>query len=133
MARQARNSDRRLTRDERQRVEQLHAQIEQEKPEILSRAKRMKAEIDARTTGAATSDLASEALNEAQQAIRHERRTQGYSLAEMERRTGISKPFLSRLERDSEANPTLETLSRIAAALGKRIHISLVDAKLPER
>jgi transcriptional regulator with XRE-family HTH domain len=44
-----------------------------------------------------------------------------------ERLTGIAKASLSRLENDPAANPTITTLDRIAAALGKKILIQLAD------
>lgn len=69
-----------------------------------------------------------ERLRQAVEAIKRERKLQNVSLTELERRTGISKSSLSRLENDPTANPTIETLIRIAEALGKQILITLAPA-----
>ena len=45
----------------------------------------------------------------------------------MQERTGMSRSAISRLENDELANPTLETLSRYAEALGKQLAIMLTD------
>lgn len=49
--------------------------------------------------------------------IRMERNRSGLSLARLAEMTGISKTYLVRLEGDEKANPSLETLHRIATAL----------------
>lgn len=49
--------------------------------------------------------------------IRAERTRSGFSLAQLAELTGISKTYLVRLEGDERANPSLETLHRIAVAL----------------
>ena len=61
------------------------------------------------------------------QQLRALREEQGVSLAELERRTGIRKSALSRLENSKAPNPTLATLIRYAAALGKTIDLSIAD------
>jgi transcriptional regulator with XRE-family HTH domain len=53
--------------------------------------------------------------------LKQERERQKLTLAEMSRRTGIDQAALSRLETGKNSNPTLDTLSRLAAALGKTI------------
>ena len=45
----------------------------------------------------------------------------------MRDRTGMSRSAVSRLENDDAANPTIETLSRYAEALGKELAITLTD------
>jgi DNA-binding Xre family transcriptional regulator len=52
--------------------------------------------------------------------FKEERRRLNLSLADLSERTGMDQAALSRLENGKQANPTLETLSRVAAALGKR-------------
>lgn len=49
------------------------------------------------------------------------REQQGLSLSEVSSRCGIEKSALSRLETGQNTNPTLETLWRYAAALGRRL------------
>jgi hypothetical protein len=47
--------------------------------------------------------------------------TAGFTLAEVSRRCGIDQPALSRLENGHNQNPTLDTLWRYAAAVGRRL------------
>lgn len=63
--------------------------------------------------------------------LRAAREELGLSLAEMEKRTGIHKSALSRLENSKAPNPTLATLARYAAAIGKSIDISVADLAQP--
>jgi transcriptional regulator with XRE-family HTH domain len=46
----------------------------------------------------------------------------------MKERTGIERSTLSRLENDAEANPTVDTLTKYAAAVGKKVLVVLADA-----
>ena len=65
--------------------------------------------------------------------LKQERERQNLTLAEMSRRTGIDQAALSRLETGKNSNPTLDTLNRVAAALGKVICWSFQDAdKTPQ-
>ena len=54
-------------------------------------------------------------------ALKAERQRRGLSLADVEARSGLKRSAISRLENDSNANPTLLTLYRYAAALGVRL------------
>lgn len=51
------------------------------------------------------------------QRLRDERQRAGLSLARLAEETGMSKTYLLRLETDDDANPSLDVLTRIAAAL----------------
>ena len=53
----------------------------------------------------------------------------GLSLADVAERSGIDKAALSRLENGIQANPTVETLLRYAAAVGKRLRWTLEDVR----
>jgi DNA-binding XRE family transcriptional regulator len=53
--------------------------------------------------------------------IRQAREVAGLTLAEVSRRCGIDQPALSRLENGHNRNPTLDTLWRYAAAVGRRL------------
>ncbi|MCA9199794.1 MAG: helix-turn-helix transcriptional regulator [Planctomycetales bacterium] len=53
------------------------------------------------------------------------REAAGVSLSEMEERTGILKSALSRLENAKSPNPTLATLHRYAAAIGRQLEWSV--------
>lgn len=56
--------------------------------------------------------------------LKAERQRLGLSLADVEARCGLKRNALSRLENDPHANPTLLTLQRCAAALGKMVSTS---------
>lgn len=60
-------------------------------------------------------------------ALKAERQRQGLSLSDIERKTGIDKAALSRLENGHQDNPTFETLRRYAAGLGKQPVHALAD------
>ncbi len=66
-------------------------------------------------------------LREAVGLLKAERQRLGLSLAEVGERSGIGKANLSRLENDPSPNPTVDTLLRYAAALGRDIRITLGD------
>lgn len=117
MRRTAKHVHRELTADERKRVAAARVEIEQDKPEIRRKAKQYKQEADA----------ARATLQEALQTLKQERRSQGLSLADIQERTGIERPNLSRLENEADANPTITTLIRYAGAMGKRLMIVLAD------
>ena len=53
--------------------------------------------------------------------IQRAREEAGLTLAEVCRRCGIDQPALSRLENGHNKNPTLDTLWRYAAAVGRRL------------
>jgi transcriptional regulator with XRE-family HTH domain len=53
--------------------------------------------------------------------LKRYREAAGLTLAEVSRRCGIDQPALSRLENGHNRNPTLDTLWRYAAALGRRL------------
>jgi transcriptional regulator with XRE-family HTH domain len=59
--------------------------------------------------------------------LRRARLAASLSLAQVAERSGIDKAALSRLERGLQPNPTVDTLCRYAAALGKRLAWQLVD------
>jgi DNA-binding XRE family transcriptional regulator/predicted RNase H-like HicB family nuclease len=44
--------------------------------------------------------------------------------AELARRAGVTQPMIAKLE-DPDSNPTLETMTKVAAALGKYLDINL--------
>ena len=56
-----------------------------------------------------------------------ERESQGLTLAEVADRMAIDAPALSRLETGKVLNPTLATLHKWAAALGRRLTTELVE------
>ena len=61
-------------------------------------------------------------------ALKALREQQGLSSTDMEKRTGMDRAMISRLENGQIDNPTLATVSRYAKALGKRVIVSLESA-----
>jgi DNA-binding XRE family transcriptional regulator len=53
--------------------------------------------------------------------MKRAREAAGLTLAEVSQRCGIDQPALSRLENGHNKNPTLDTLWRYAAAVGRRL------------
>jgi transcriptional regulator with XRE-family HTH domain len=64
--------------------------------------------------------------------LRELREAAGLSLADVAERTGMDKGFVSRLE-TGQGNPTVDTLARYAAALGKRVVFGVEDESGPTR
>ncbi len=106
---------RQLPPEDEQRRADLAEQIEREE----------KAAIDRR---AADVFARAQRLRDLVALLKAERERQGVSLNALSARTGINKSNLSRLENDARVNPTMETLQRLAEALGKQIRVELVDA-----
>ena len=117
MAREARHTRRELTADERAKVNETGRLVEGKAAEIRRKAKQYKEEYDA----------ARATLQDALRLLKQERVRQGLSLSDIQTRTGIERPNLSRLENEATANPTVATLTRYAEALGKRLVIVLAD------
>ena len=93
------------------------ALIEAEKPELIRIGLKWKREHEA---------MVSEIVAELKEA----RRVAGLSLADMQATTGIDRAELSRLLGDGEQparNPSLSTLERVAAAVGRRLKLTLAD------
>ena len=67
-------------------------------------------------------------LHQAMAWLKKERERQGMTLARLWELTGIDQGALSRLETGKNDNPTYDTISRVAAALGKVIRWSFQDA-----
>jgi hypothetical protein len=54
------------------------------------------------------------------QALKRERERSGLSIREVSERSGLDRAVVSRLENGKQDNPTVATLMRYAAAVGKR-------------
>ena len=104
-----------LPREEIKRLKELARKIDREEgAAIQARAARYKRE--------------SQRLQAVFRQLKDERERQGLSLADISACSGIDKARLSRLENDPYPNVQMDTIERYAAALGKRVMISLVDA-----
>ena len=112
--RQAKRIYRELTAEEQQRWNRANAEVESEKEDILAKARRIKA----------ARNRVNVAVREAIKTLKLERQAQGLSLSDVEKRTGIGRAALSRLENETELNPTVVTLTRYAEALGKEVVVN---------
>jgi DNA-binding XRE family transcriptional regulator len=65
--------------------------------------------------------------------LKASREAAGLTLADVSARCGIDQPALSRLENGHTPLPTLDTLWRYAAALGKRLVLSAEDVPNSQR
>jgi DNA-binding phage protein len=109
-------------RAEEQEVRELF----RDRPSIANLIERGAIDHERIMTGAAEESLL-KGLIELGQA----RQARSLSLAEVSRRSGIDLASLSQLEADKNPNPTFETLSRYAEALGLRLVLSLTAIDVP--
>lgn len=59
-------------------------------------------------------------IQQALQALKRDRQRQALSISDVASRSGLDRAVISRLENGKQDNPTVATLMRYAAALGKR-------------
>ena len=112
----------RKTAEERASERALREKLRQEKPPS-------EAGVDTGTSdpaAALTLRMYSE-VRSALQALRGERERSGLTIAEVADRSGLDRTVVSRLENGKEDNPTIATLMRYAAAIGKRLKWSYED------
>jgi DNA-binding XRE family transcriptional regulator len=107
--------DRRLTPEEAARYKAIREQVAQDLPALVERHHQRMAALDQ--------------IDELLQQLKAAREEQGLSLADLTERTGMDRSALSKLETGQRPNPTVETLVRYAEAVGKRLVVSLADAK----
>ncbi len=113
---------RKATKEEQERHKRIREDIQEELPAITQRARQKLAEALQRGI----------ALQHTMVVLKAERVKQGLSLADIQARTGMERSTLSRLENQEEANPTVNTLTRYAAAIGKKVFVVLADADTRE-
>jgi hypothetical protein len=106
------------TAAERKRHAAIRKEIASELPEIKEKARRRLASLRKKGTP----------LRHVMGVLRAERERLGLSLADIYERSGIDRAALSRLENDTESNPTLTTLERYAAAVGRKMVVLLSEA-----
>ena len=66
-------------------------------------------------------------IGEAIRLLKAERELRGLSLADIGEQTGLSKSAISKLENNEDANPTVNTLTKYADALGMTLGIVLTE------
>src|SRR6266849_891572 len=113
---------RQATVEEQERHKRIREHIQEELPDIKKRAQQKLAE--AMQHGIA--------IQHAMSVLKAERVKKGLSLSAMKERTGIERSTLSRLENNEEANPTVNTLTRYADAVGKKVFVVFADADAVE-
>jgi DNA-binding Xre family transcriptional regulator len=106
------------TKEQKKAYQETLAEVEAEREEITRRA--LAALIEQRQFELRIAEIAL--------LLCAARQEKGLSLRQLSDLTGISRPALSRIESGDNKNPTLNTLLRIAKALGKEIVVSLRDA-----
>ncbi|MCL4863103.1 MAG: helix-turn-helix transcriptional regulator [Caldilineaceae bacterium] len=107
------------TPEEKAQHSQVRQQIDAELPELRQRA---------REKLAAIVHLGVE-LPHIIDLLKAERIKQGLTLAQLKEATGIEGANLVRLENHEDANPTINTLTRYADAVGKKVLVVLADAE----
>lgn len=107
--------DRLLNREEAARYRRIRQKISKELPDLIDRHNERMASLDQ--------------LQQLLLQLKAAREAKGLSLSDLTERTGMDRSALSKLETGQRANPTIETLVRYAEAVGKRLVVSLADAK----
>ena len=107
--------NRRLTPEEVAKYKAVREQVAEELPELIARHHERMASLDQ--------------LEKLFTQLKAAREAKGLSLADLTELTGMDRSALSKLETGHRANPTVETLVRYAEAVGKRLIVSLADAR----
>lgn len=106
----------RKTAEERAREKLLRDRLQREKPSMEDLIRNGECDADAVMTMGMYFDLQS-----ALQALKQERVKCGLSIGDVADRSGLDRAVVSRLENGKQDNPTVATLMRYAAAIGKRL------------
>jgi ribosome-binding protein aMBF1 (putative translation factor) len=119
----------RKTAEERVREQQLRDKLQKEKPSLEDLLRRGACDPDAVMTMGMYFDI-----QRALQALKREREQSGLSIGDVAERSGLDRAVVSRLENGKQDNPTVATLMRYAAAVGKRFLWSYEDlaSKVPD-
>ena len=105
----------RKTAEERVREHALRAKLQKERPSLEDLVRTGACDPDAVMTMGMYFDV-----QKALQALKRERERRGISIAGVAERSGLDRAVVSRLENGKQDNPTVATLMRYAAAVGKR-------------
>lgn len=101
--------------EERSHEKALRDQIQRQKPSLEDMVRTGECDPDAVMTMGMYFDI-----QRALQALKRERKRSGLTLVEVAKRSGLNRAVVSRLETGKQDNPTVTTLMRYAAAIGKR-------------
>ena len=105
----------RKTPDERAREQALRAKLQKGRPSLEDLIRDGECDPDAVMTMGMYFDV-----QKALQALKQERVRCGLSIGDVAARSGLDRAVISRLENGKQDNPTVATLMRYAAAVGKR-------------
>ncbi len=111
------------TTTERLRERALRDKLQQEKPSLEDLIRSGECEPDSVMTMGMYFDV-----QQALQALKREREQCGLSIGAVAQRSGLDRAVVSRLENGRQDNPTVATLMRYAAAIGKRFLWSFGEA-----
>lgn len=108
--------------EERAEERRLREQIRKEKPSLDDLIRTGECDPESVMTMGMFFDVQS-----ALQALKHEREQCGLSIGDVAKVSGLDRAVVSRLENGKQDNPTVATLMRYAAAVGKRFLWSYED------
>jgi predicted transcriptional regulator len=112
----------RKTAEERAREHTLREKLQKERPSLEDLIRTGACDPDAVMTMGMYFDV-----QRALQALKRERERCGLSIGAVAERSGLDRAVVSRLENGKQDNPTVATLMRYAAAIGKRFLWSYED------
>ena len=112
----------RKTAQERTAERALREKLQVEKPSLEDLVRTGECDPDAIMTMGMYFDV-----QKALQALKRDRQRCGLSIDQVAERSGLDRSVVSRLENGKQDNPTVATLMRYAAALGKRFLWSFED------
>jgi DNA-binding XRE family transcriptional regulator len=110
------------TAEERAREQALRDKLQKEKPSLEDLVRTGACDPDAVMTMGMYFDV-----QRALQALKRERQRCGLSIGDVAARSGLDRAVVSKLENGKQDNPTIATLMRYAAAVGKRFLWSYED------
>ncbi len=113
----------RKTGQERARERTLRDRIQKEKPSLDDLVGTGEVDRDAVMTMGMYFDI-----QHALQGLKRARERRGLSVSDVARHSGLDRAVVSRLENGKQDNPTVATLMRYAAAIGKRFLWTFEDA-----
>jgi ribosome-binding protein aMBF1 (putative translation factor) len=107
---------------ERRSERELRDKLQAERPSLEDLVRTGECDPDAVMTMGMYFDV-----QKALRALKKDREDSGVSIADVAKRSGLDRAVVSRLENGKQDNPTVATLMRYAAAIGKRFVWSYED------